>query len=397
MDSGLSSAALPWVFWGSSLAVAYAYAGYPVAIGTLAAILGTDRRPPTVDHERLPRVTLIIAAHNEASVIAERLGNALELNYPTDRLEIIVASDGSDDGTVEICSAFAPRVRTLAFETRRGKAGALNAALREVANHGDDTIVVFSDANTMMERDSLLRLVRWFAEPDVGVVCGRLILEEATSGRNADGAYWRYETFLKRCEGRLGGLLGANGAIYAMRRSLVTPLPLGTVVDDFVLPLLAKIASDCRIIYDSEAIAFEETAPSVGGEFRRRARIGVGGFQALWILRRLLNPLRGWTAFTFWSHKVLRWLCPFCMVAALASSAALAADEPYRTAFLVQVLFYGTACMLAALPERWWLTRRMRIVPMFVWMNAALLVGFVRFVRGGHRGVWKRTARVSES
>lgn len=388
----LAGPALTGLFWASTATVAYAYAAYPLLVRGLARAFGHDDVAPPIDRTRLPRVALVIAAHNEAAVIDERIRNALELDYPADLLEIVIASDGSDDGTVEACRPHEPRVRILDFRRRRGKAATLNAAFEEV----DAGIVVLSDANTMMGRESLLRLVRWFADPDVGVVCGRLVLRELGGGRNADGAYWRFETFLKRCEGRLGGLLGANGAIYAMRRELVAPLPRGTVVDDFVLPLLAKIASDCRIVYDQDALAFEETAPTVGCEFRRRARIGVGGFQALWILRRLLNPLRGWTAFTFWSHKVLRWICPFCMLIALGTSAALAAGEPYRTAFVLQVAFYLAAALVASLPVGWRLTRRLRILPMFVWMNVALLIGFVRFVRGGHGGIWKRTARLQD-
>jgi cellulose synthase/poly-beta-1,6-N-acetylglucosamine synthase-like glycosyltransferase len=384
-----AAALMPMVFWGSVSAVVYAYAAYPALVYGLSRAVGEESIPPAIDRSRLPRVALLIAAHNERSVIDERIRNAFELDYPSDRLDIVVASDGSNDGTVDLCRNHQPRVRVLDFPIRRGKSATLNAALETI----DAEIVVLSDANTMMGREALVRLVRWFERPEVGAVCGRLVLREFGSGRNADGAYWRYETFLKRCEGRLGGLLGANGAIYAIRRSLVQPLPAGTVVDDFVLPLLAKIVSDCTIVYDPEAMAFEETAPSVGGEFRRRARIGVGGFQALWILRRLLNPLRGWTSFTFWSHKVLRWLCPFCMLAALCSSAALAGQPLYAAALLFQVLLYSTAGLAAALPASWQLTRKLRILPMFVWMNVALLVGFFRFLRGGHGGVWKRTAR----
>ena len=388
-------------FWTSAAAAVYAYAGYPLAVYGLSRVAGGEPSPPRTDRLRLPRVALLIAAHNEAAVIDERLRNALAIDYPAELLYIVVASDGSDDATVGIARAHEPRVRVLDFRQRRGKAGVLNAALESI----DAEVVVFSDANTMMGSEALLRLVRWFADPSVGAVCGRLVLHEPHRGRNADGAYWRYETFLKRCEGRLGGLLGANGAIYAMRRSLIAPLPRGTVVDDFVLPLLAKIRARglrgperrCRIVYDADAIAYEETAPDVSGEFRRRARIGVGGFQALWILRSLLNPLHGWTSFTFWSHKVLRWLCPFCMVLCLLSSAALAGSEPYRSAFALQVAFYLAAALAAAMPVRWRLARRLRILPMFVWMNVALLLGFVKFLRGGHGGVWKRTARLQDA
>src|SRR5262249_30950742 len=148
------------------------------------------------------------------------------------------------------------------------------------------------------------------------VVCGRLVLTDPATGCNVDSYYWRYETFLKRCEGRLGALLGANGAIYAIRRELYTPIPGNTIVDDFVIPLRAKLRTGCRIVYDGDAVAREETPPNVGAEFHRRSRIGAGGFQSIGLLWRLLNPRSGWVAFTFFSHKILRWVCPFFLVAA---------------------------------------------------------------------------------
>jgi cellulose synthase/poly-beta-1,6-N-acetylglucosamine synthase-like glycosyltransferase len=281
-------------------------------------------------------------------------------------------------------------VRVLDRAERRGKAATLNEALATV----DAEIVVLSDANTMFERDAIRRLVDRLADSSVGVACGRLVLRDAQTGRNVDGLYWRYETFLKRCEGRLGGLLGANGAIYAIRRELIVPLPAGTVVDDFALPLLARIRSGCRIAFVDDAIAHEETAPSIGGEFRRRARIGVGGFQSLWMLRALLLPTQGWTAFAFWSHKVLRWITPFLLAAALLSAAALAhASSAAQAALVAQLALYGVALLGAVAPRGWPASRVLRVATMFVCMNAALALGFLRWARGADTGVWRRTAR----
>lgn len=384
--------------WGSIGGVAYAYAGYPVVVWGLSGVFGRDEGPAVrttgASAGDTPRVTLVIAAHNEAEVIDARIRNALASDYPPERLEIVVASDGSDDGTVEIARGHEPRVRTLAYAQRRGKSATLNATIAQL----DTDVIVLSDANTFFDPDAIGALVRRLADPAVGVVCGRLILRDATTGRNVDGLYWRYETFLKRCEAALGGLLGANGAIYAIRRSLVVPLPAGTVVDDFVLPLMSKIRSGCRIAYEPAAVAHEETAPDLTGEFRRRARIGVGGFQALWILRALLSPTQGWTAFTFWSHKVLRWICPFLLVIALVCAAALATTSTaYAIAFAAQLGLYAAAALVGSLPSGWGFARPLRILPMFVCMNAALLVGFLRWVRGSHSGVWRRTARLRDA
>ena len=376
-------------FWLSAGVVIYAYLGYPVLVFLLSRLCGRSLAPPILRESDLPTVSLLIAAHNEASIIRERIENALAMDYPADKLRIAIASDGSDDSTADICRSYEPRIRAMIFPSRRGKPATLNDAIGML----DSGIIVLSDANTMMDAQAVQRLARWFADPTIGAVCGRLVVSDPKTGRNADGVYWRYETFLKLCEARLGGPLGANGAIYALRRSLFSPLPDGTIVDDFVLPLTAKLRSGCRIVYDAQAVAFEESAPDLGGEFRRRVRIGIGCFQSLGMLWPLLSPRHGWTCFTFWSHKIARWNCPFAMLGALATAAALAAHPFYGIALALQLAFY-TFCLLAAvLPPANRLFSLARVFPLFAGMNLALLVGFVRWVRGGHTGIWRRTAR----
>ena len=312
------------VLWSSLALVVYAYAGYAIVIAICARLFGRDDRRPEVADAALPFLSLLIAAHNEEAVIAARIDNALRMDYPADRFEVVIASDGSDDDTCAIVRGFRdPRVRLLDYGSRSGKAEVLNRAFREL--RGD--IVVLSDANTFTDPQAARCLAGWFQDPSVGVVSGRLILTDPATGSNVDSLYWRYETFLKRCEHRLGALLGANGAIYAIRRSVFTGVRRNTAVDDFVIPLLARMRTGCRLVYDAEALAFEQTPADVTTEFRRRSRIGAGGFQSLPVLRPLLHPRQGWIAFTFWSHKVLRWTCPFFLVGALASSAALAASS----------------------------------------------------------------------
>ena len=377
------------LFWLCAGLVAYVYAGYPLAIWVCARIFGTARTP--AEPARWPAISVIVAAHNEESVIGERLRNLLALDYPADRLEIIIGSDGSSDATGDIVRAHAsPAVRLLDFAHNRGKAAVLNDAFG--AATGD--IVVLSDANTMMDPSAAKRLARWFSDPRVGVVCGRLVLVDAATGGNADGLYWKYETFLKLCEARLGALLGANGAIYAIRRRLYPRLPQRIAVDDFVIPLLARLESGARIEYDAEAIAREETPPEIQSEFARRSRIGAGGFQSLSLLWPLLNPLRGWIALSFVSHKVLRWLCPFFLIGALASSALLSADAAvYRFALGAQVALYSIAFGGYIWPRLGAVHRVVKLPTMFAAMNLALLVGFVRWASNRQTGVWVRTAR----
>jgi cellulose synthase/poly-beta-1,6-N-acetylglucosamine synthase-like glycosyltransferase len=382
------------IFWASAAAVAFAYAGYPALIWGLARCFGRRREVPAVADEDLPTVSVLIAAYNEEAVIGDRLENALAADYPCDKLEIVVAADGCSDRTGEIVSRYAGRgVRLLAYRNRRGKSAALNAAVPELK--GD--IILLSDANTHTDRDAVRKIVRWFRDPRAGVVCGRLVLTDPQTGANADSLYWKYETFLKKCEGRLGALLGSNGAIYAMRKVLYAPIPDGTIVDDFVIPLQAKLRSGCAIVYDSEAVAREETAPDVRSEFHRRSRIGAGGFQSIPLLWKLLDPRRGWVAFTFFGHKILRWFCPFFMLAMLLSNVLLWEEPFYRGALAAQLAFYLLSLAVAFVPGRVKSLKPLRLATMFTSMNAALLVGFWRWLLGLQKGAWKRTLRMAEA
>jgi cellulose synthase/poly-beta-1,6-N-acetylglucosamine synthase-like glycosyltransferase len=389
-----SQTAIASIFWSCAAGILYAYVGYPLLVWVLSRWFGRGNQAPDTNEESLPSVSLLIAAYNEEAVIEGRILNALAMDYPAEKLEIVVASDGSSDGTSEIVQRYAGRgVRLLPFTPRRGKASALNAAFPELRGE----IVLMSDANTQNDRLAARRIVRWFQDPGVGVVCGRLVLTDPETGRNADSLYWKYETFLKKCEGRLKALLGANGGIYAIRRSLFLPIPNHTIVDDFVIPLRAKLQTGCDILYDWEAVAREETPPSVGSEFHRRSRIGAGGFQSIGMLWPLLLPWQGWVAFTFFSHKILRWLCPFFMLGLMSSSAFLWDSSFYRSAFFGQFAFYLLSLLAGLVPGQARALKPLRITTMFTGMNAALLVGFWRWLWGSQKGVWKRTTRLAKA
>lgn len=376
------------VFWLCVTLVFYVYAGYPLLILVLSKLFGATSTPAAADE--LPSMSVVIAAHNEEEVIAERISNLLALDYPASKLEILIASDGSTDRTCDIVRQFAThRVRLLDFSANRGKAAVLNDAIAEARGE----ILLLSDANTMMDAQAAKRLARWFSDPNVGVVCGRLILVDPATGQNGDGMYWTYETFLKKCEARLGALLGANGAIYAIRKSLYSPLPPRIAVDDFVIPLLARIASRSPILYEAGAVAYEETPPEIKSEFSRRSRIGAGGFQSLSLLWPLMNPLRGWIALSFISHKMFRWICPFFLVGALATSALLAEGVLYRLALAIQLGLYGVALAGYVWPKLGSIYRIAKLPTMFAAMNLALLAGFFRWAGRRQTGAWARTAR----
>jgi exosortase len=383
------------IFWLCVAGVLYAYMIYPILLGVFSRLFGREDDPAALSDERLPKITLLIAAHNEEAVIARRIEDALAMDYPRNRYEILIASDGSTDRTQEIVQRYAPQgVRLIDYRLRRGKAAVLNATMALVRSE----IVLLSDANTSIAPNAARQLVRWFARPEVGAVCGRLVLTDPASGRNVDSAYWHYETRLKVKESRLGALLGANGAIYAIRRRLFQTIPDGTIVDDFVIPLLIKSRTGCDIVYDRNAVASEECAPNVIDEFWRRARIGAGGWQAISILWRLLDPRQGWVAFTFLSHKVLRWLCPFFLIGILLASAALCRQRLFMTALAAQLVFY-LAPMLESRGSRGRgaIQRGLRLARMFSCMNLALLVGFGRWCLGLQRAAWNRTPRMAET
>ncbi len=279
-------------------------------------------------------------------------------------------------------------MRLIQYPIRRGKASVLNDTVPEARGE----IIVFSDANTMTQPNSIKQLVRHFADEQVGAVCGKLELIDPASGQNVDGIYWKYENFLKGCEGRINGLLGVNGGIYALRKELYEPIPTNAIVDDFLIGMRIHLRRR-RLIYDPTAVALEETPDTIGQEFHRRSRIGAGGFQSLQWLWPLLSPTYGWVGFTFWSHKIYRWMCPLLMVGALATNIALASQPLYLTLLLGQLAFY----LIAAIGLGWLtgsrLPRALRLPAMFVSMNAALLMGLWRSLRGIRGGTWKRTER----
>jgi cellulose synthase/poly-beta-1,6-N-acetylglucosamine synthase-like glycosyltransferase len=400
---------LAFAFWVCLCLVSFTYVVYPLLILILAKLFGrrspahTTHRPDGVlstavggevlSSDGLPTLSLLIAAHDEESDIEARILNALALDYPVGKLEIVIASDGSTDGTNDIVRRYADRgVRLLAYSLNQGKASVLDKSVPRLTGQ----IVILSDANTHMEPDAARRLASWFGDPDIGVVCGRLVLTDGQTGKNVDGLYWKYETFLKKCESRLGALLGSNGAIYAIRKELFPGVAPGTIIDDFVIPLEAKRRSGCRIVYDTQAVAHEETAPTMKAEFRRRVRIGAGGFQSIGMLWPLLSPLNGWVAFTFLSHKVLRWACPFFLVGMLFANLLLVNESLYVWTLAAQVGFYLLAAAGNWLPARPRCLRYLRLPTMFVSMNAALFLGFFRWFLGQQGGTWKRTDRTPE-
>lgn len=375
--------------WLSLGLIVYSYLLYPLLLGLLSRFRPAKQAPYGNPAEQSwPFVSLVIAAYKEESVILQRVHNALMLDYPADRLEILIGVDGNEDSTGELVASISDsRVRLLQYPVRRGKASVLNDSIPQARGE----IVLLSDANTFWDRDAARQLVRHFQDPGVGGVCGRLILTDAATGENVDGVYWRYENWIKAQEGAVGALQGANGAIYAIRKELFASIPSHTIVDDFLIGMRIHL-SRRKLLYDKSAIAREETAPTIRDEFQRRTRIGAGNFQSLVWLRRLLLPDYGLVSWAFWSHKVLRWTCPLWMLLALVSSLLLAEQPVYRWLLVSQGMGYGMA-IAGSLGVPGKVGAFGRIAWMFVMMNVALACGFYRWLFRTQKGTWKRTER----
>jgi biofilm PGA synthesis N-glycosyltransferase PgaC len=370
------------LFLVSAGAILYSYALYPL----LLAVWPKRRHRPLPEPSEWPSVSLLISVYNEEKHIVERIENLLALDYPADRMEIIIGSDGSTDRTNELVRKFGDRrVKLHPFEQRGGKPSVLNRLVPQARGE----LLVFSDANAMFATDALRQLARHFADPQIGGVCGRLVLHGENSATD-EGPYWKLETYLKTRESAIDSCLGANGAIYAVRKSCWPGIPDNTFVDDFVIGMRVR-EQDVRVVYDRDAVATEELPQSVGHEMTRRIRIGAGDFQALFLCWRSLLLWRGFHSMAFWSHKVLRWFGPFFMVAALISNVALLPHPVFLVTMILQLLFYA----LALLGQ---LTRARKVALFsaphyFVTINLALLLGFFRFITGTQQAAWKRTAR----
>jgi cellulose synthase/poly-beta-1,6-N-acetylglucosamine synthase-like glycosyltransferase len=376
-----------WLFWGIAGLLAYLYVGYPILLGAVSLI----RWPRAARPSDMPTVTLVIPAYNEEAVLIAKLENALELDYPGDKLEILLGNDCSDDATEQIAKSFAAQgVKTLSFTARRGKASVLNDLIAVARGE----VILLCDANVFFSGDALHRLTARLADPSIGAVSGdvRLASESCSFGKG-EKLYYRYERKLQLWESQVGSLMGVDGGMYVLRKELFRPLPPDTILDDFTISMRV-IREGKRIVYEPLAMASEGATPSARTEFRRRARIAGGAVQAL--LRLAWPPFsRPVELWQFVSHKLLRWMMPAMLLVLGIANLSLARQSVfYEFTLVLQVSVYAVA-LAGSLSLRIRDTRLGGVAFYLVMSNAAILYGMARALFSRPTGIWQKTERVA--
>ncbi|ASU33852.1 glycosyltransferase family 2 protein [Mucilaginibacter xinganensis] len=386
------------ILWISFFIVFYTFAGYGILLYFLIKIKRALKgRPaiPAVDNNLLPGCTLVVAAFNEELFITDKIANCLALNYPDGKLKLLFITDGSSDKTPEIISGY-PQIQLLHQPERAGKIAAVHRAMEYI----DTEIAVFTDANTFLNPDALIKICRHYADKTVGCVAGEKRVqmnENADASAAGEGFYWKYESALKKWDSELYTVVGAAGELFSVRRSLYQDVPADTVLDDFMISML--IASQgYRIVYEPEAYAIETASENVLEELKRKIRIAAGGIQSILRLLNLFNPIKyPVLSFQYISHRVLRWtVTPFLLILVFILNGILAikGGELFYTLFFAAQIFFYMLAFLGFIMEK----RQIRIKALFVpyyfcVMNYAVLMGIIRYFTKKQSAIWEKAQR----
>lgn len=376
------------IFWFSLFAIFYAYAGYPLVLWIIALFKPNKPNEPKEPHKpNEPTVSLLISAYNEEGTIKEKLKNALSLEYPKDRLEIIVISDASEDKTDEYVEDFLGNgVRLIRQEIRQGKTAALNIAVPQATGE----IIVFSDANSMYDQSAIKNLVRQFQNPTIGLVTGRTkyVSRQGSSVTESTSLYTELERLTKRLESRVGSCVGADGAIFAIRKDLYMPLEPYDI-NDFVIPLKI-VEQGYRVTLDDEAFCIEETAKDVEGEFNRQVRITNRTIRAILNNRALLNPVKfPLFSFELISHKLMKFMLPFFMISIfIANCLIIATGFLYYLILVLQVFFYVLVSWGYVNEKTQNEIRLTSVAYTFSLVSLAILLGWIKYFKGETHVTW---------
>lgn len=373
------------LFWLCMAIVVYTYVGYGIVLYLLVFVkrLATKAKPlADITDDRLPEVTLMVCAYNEEDIIAEKMDNTRRLDYPSDRLHLVWVTDGSNDNTNVLLSAY-PEVKVIYFPERHGKAAALKHGIKEI----DTEIVMMTDANTMLNPEAVREVARLMQDPKVGCVSGeKKVMARSNSDEAAqgEGLYWKYESTLKRLDSELYSAMGAAGELCVIRRQLMTDIPDDTLLDDFIISM-EIVKKGYKIAYTSNAYAMEYGSADLHEESKRKRRIAAGGLQSCWRLRSLMNPLRHpVVAFQFVSHRVLRWtITPVCLFALVPLNTLLVLSGEgivYTIIWILQILFYASAAA------------GVRISKYFIFMNLNVFRGMA-YLFNNSTGMWEKAKR----
>lgn len=390
------------IFWTFLFIVVYTYIGYGILLYLIIKIrrIFNIGEKVEIDPTYEPEVTLFIAAYNEKDYVEAKMKNTLELDYPKEKLNIVWVTDGSDDGTPDLLNGY-PNTTVHHLAARNGKIGAMNRGMEFVKT----PIVIFSDANTNLGKESVRRIVNLFGNEKVGCVSGekRIVNKESDVASGAgEGLYWKYESALKKWDAELYSVVGAAGELFAIRTKLYRHVEKDTLLDDFIISL--RVAQDGYTIqYDPEAYAIETASANVKEELKRKVRISAGGIQSVVRLRSLLNIFKyGTLSFQYISHRVLRWtLTPLCLVLLIPVLFILAYNEGvfnlglYSILFWLQLFFYCAALLGWFLENRSTRIKALFIPYYFFIMNLSVVLGFFRYIKKSQSVNWERAKRAS--
>ena len=386
------------LFWIFLFIIIYSYVIYPVILYliSLTVKIFKVKKTKNIVEDYLPEVTLFVAAYNEIDFINEKVKNSLSLDYPQAKIHHIWITDGSDDGTPELLKKY-NNISVQHFPKRNGKTGAINRGMQFIKT----PIVIFSDANSILNPESIRYIIELFKDPKVGCVAGekRIKAKNKENAVNAgEGIYWKYESLIKKCESEINSAVGAVGELFAIRTELFDKIESDTILDDFIISLRIAMKG-YKIKYEPRAIATEGPSANIREELKRKTRIAFGGFQAIGRLKKLLNPFKyPFLSFQYLSHKVLRWVfVPFSFLIVFITNLFLTFDANwigfYDVTFYLQLMFYLTV-LIGALLQKTKTNLKFIFAPYYLFiMNLAEIIGLIRFIRKKQSVNWERAKR----